>query len=141
MVNMYVYDNKSKLMHWSFFLCIVMLAIFMKPIYLQIMFVVIAIMLLKDNVKMIRTQINILPDMIQYLVGGQVEKEVSFRDIEMITYTKNSKKILIVVTFDGTIYKLPKQLNDFDKLMKEIIEFTKKNKKLVIHENLLVEYK
>lgn len=133
---MYKYNSNTKMLHWVFLGAVVVLLFFITQLYLQLVIGIIALMLIKDNLKMYKFGIKVTPSKIEYYSGDKLDKEVSYKELEMITLTRKSKNVLILVTHDNVIHKLPKTLDNFDELLAQVLEYTKSNKKINIHESL-----
>ena len=138
---MYSYNNKMKYKQMLFVFISLVAAILVAQIFLRVLFFIFVVLMARDLLKVSKTAFKVLPDRIQVFVGEQMEKEVMYKDLEFITLTRKNKNWVVLVTKDGNVTKLTRDIINFDVLIKEILNYTKSNKKIEVHEQILSQYK
>jgi len=138
---MYKYNGKMKMKQVVFLIGMGGAAIVAPQVYFKGLFALFALLMVRDLYRTINTRIKVLPDKVQYFIGEKLDNEVLYKDLEFITYTRKNKNWIVLVTKDGKVNKLVKDIDGFDNLMKEILNYTKSNKKIEVHENILASYK
>ncbi|BEP29390.1 hypothetical protein [Helicovermis profundi] len=66
----------------------------------------------------------------------KVYKEITWKNIELVSRTRKNKKWIVVGSFDDLI-TLKNSIEDLDVLKIEIVKEAKKRKKIFIHETLI----
>ncbi len=138
---MYNYSKKTIIVNFTFALFLILLTIFSGGSeFFRIALGIVAILVIRDAMREMNAGFELKNDRLVVTNSGKLVKEIKYKEMKYLTITRKNKKWAVIADDNGILFTIKPKIQNYEKMVSELININKKNKKLVVHELIKKEY-
>lgn len=139
---MYKYAKKALITDMLFLVVLLYLLFFVQvDIIYKFVLVVVAIVIVRDNVKQILATFEVAGDRLIIRQKDKVVREIKYKEMKYLTITRKNKKWVVIADDEKVLFTIKPKIENYEKMVADLIRLNQSNKKMTVHDYIMRTYK
>lgn len=103
--------------------------------------VVVAIVIVRDNMKQILASFEVAGDRLIIRKKDKIVREIKYKEMKYLTITRKNKKWVVIADDEKVLFTIKPKIENYEKMVADLIRLNQSNKKMTVHDYIMRTYK